>query len=174
MSGTPATHVQGVELSPDGRLVYVRTGQFGLGAHPDVLITVALGSCVGVALWDRLGHKGALAHVMLPSPGVSDPGGDLNRFASYAVPAMVAELSGSRGISALVAKVVGGAAMFSGDTLHASIGARNVDEVRRQLGLLSIPIVAEDTGGCCARTAALHLDTGTLSVRGYAFGTREL
>jgi chemotaxis protein CheD len=111
---------------------------------------------------------------MLPAPGVHDPGGDLNRFASYSVPAMVAELAGTRGASTLVAKMVGGAAMFSGDTLHASIGARNVDEVRRQLGLLSIPIVAEDTGGRSARTAALHLDTGVLSVRGHSFGTREL
>lgn len=174
MSDAPVTHVPGIELPSDGRFVYVRTGEFGLSAYPDVLITLALGSCVGVALWDRLRRRGALAHVMLPAPGVHDPGGDLNRFASYAIPAMVGELAGTCGVSTIVAKVVGGAAMFSGDTLHASIGARNVDEARRQLGLLSIPIVAEDTGGRCARTAALHLDTGVLSVRGHIFGTREL
>jgi len=174
MSDVPVTHVPGIDLPSGGRFVYVRTGEFGLGTHPDVLVTLALGSCVGVALWDRHTHRGALAHVMLPAPGVSDPGGDLNRFASHAVPAMVADLAGARGTSALVAKVVGGAAMFSGDTLHASIGARNVDEVRRQLGLLSIPIVAEDTGGRSARTAALHLDTGVLAVRGRSFGRREL
>ncbi len=174
MSGPPVTHVPGIELPSGGRFVYVRTGEFGLGVHPDVLVTLALGSCVGVALWDRFGRRGALAHVMLPSPAVQDPGGDLNRFASHAVPAMVAELAGARGAPGIVAKVVGGAAMFSGDTLHASIGARNVDEVRRQLGLLSIPIVAEDTGGGSARTAALHLDSGALSVRGHSFGTREL
>ena len=174
MSGAPATQAAWIGVPPDGRLVYVRTGEFGLGVHPDVLITLALGSCVGVALWDRWSRRGALAHVMLPAPGVPDPGGDLNRFASHAVPAMAAELAGTRGASALVAKLVGGAAMFSGDTLHASIGARNVAEVHRQLGLLSIPIVAEDIGGRCARTAALHLDSGTLNVRGHAFGTREL
>ncbi len=174
MSGAPVTGMPGIGLPSDGRLVYVPTGDFGLSSHPDVLITLALGSCVGVALWDRLRRRGGLAHVMLPTPGVHDPGGDLNRFASYAVPAMVEELAGTHGVSAIVAKVVGGAAMFSGDTLHASIGARNVDEVHRQLGLLSIPIVAEDTGGRCARTAALHLDTGVLSVRGHIFGTREL
>jgi chemotaxis protein CheD len=174
MSGAPLMHVSGIELPSGGEFVYVRTGEFGLGDHPDVLITLALGSCVGVALWDRLGHRGALAHVMLPAPGVQDPGGDLNRFASYAVPAMAAKIAGTRGVSGLVAKVVGGAAMFNGDTLHASIGARNVDEVRKQLGLLSIPIVAEDIGGRSARTAALHLDSGLLSVRGHSFGTREL
>ncbi|HZL04309.1 MAG TPA: chemotaxis protein CheD [Coriobacteriia bacterium] len=164
----------GIELPPDGRLVYVRTGEFAVGSHPQVLVTLALGSCVGVALWDARHRNGALAHVMLPAPGTQDPVGDLNRFASHAVPAMAASLAGTHGIAGLVAKVVGGAAMFSGDTLHASIGERNIAEVHRQLGLLSIPIVAEDTGGSCARTAALRLDSGVVTVRGYACGTREL
>lgn len=174
MRSVPEQTAAGIELPPGARLVHVRTGEVGLGTHPDVLITLALGSCVGVALWDASRRTGALAHVMLPAPGTHDPGGDLNRFASLSVPAMVAQLADARGVSNLVAKVVGGAAMFSGDTLHAAIGERNVAEVRRQLGLLSIPIVAEDTGGRSARTAALRLDTGILTVRGYSFETREL
>lgn len=159
---------------PGGSIVHVPTGEFGIAEHPDLLVTLALGSCVGVAIWDASRRRGGLAHVMLPTPGSSEPAGSLDRFASHAVPAMVAALCRGARSPALVAKVVGGAAMFSGDTLHAGIGERNLAEVRRQLGLLSIPIVAEDTGGSCARTAAFRLDDGTLTVRGYACGMREL
>lgn len=174
MSGVLGSDIPAIVAPPDGRLVHVLTGEYGLGVHPDVLVTLALGSCVGVALWDASRRRGALAHVMLPSPTAHEPGGHLTRFASHAIPAMAAALGGTGSVSPLVAKVVGGAAMFSGDTLHAGIGERNVTEVRRQLALLCIPIVAEDTGGSCARTAAFHLDTGMLMVRGYACGKREL
>ena len=33
---------------------------------PDVLVTYALGSCVGVCLLDPVTHVGGLSHIMLP------------------------------------------------------------------------------------------------------------
>jgi chemotaxis protein CheD len=74
----------------------------------------------------------------------------------------------------LVAKLMGGAAMFKTDTGLASVGERNLQEVRKQLALLRIPVLAEDTGGGHARTVELHLDSGIVVVRSYMYGIKEL
>jgi chemotaxis protein CheD len=51
---------------------------------------------------------------------------------------------------------------------------RNVTEVKRQLELMSIPLVAEDTGEAYARTLELTLQTGEVIVRSYQYGVRRL
>jgi chemotaxis protein CheD len=153
----------------------VGVGKLAVAQYPRVLMTPALGSCVGVTLWDQAKQRGGMAHVMLPASSDTAMHGDATRFASVAVP-MLAERLARLGspTKRLVAKLAGGAAMFRGETGLATIGQRNVAEVRRQLELLAIPVVAEDTGGGYARTIELHLDTGLLLVRSYLYGIREL
>lgn len=158
----------------DAEVIHVATGEYALAEHPQVLMTPALGSCVGVALWDAYRRRGGLAHVMLPTPGDGARGGNLDRFASEAIPAMASALADGMAVRRLVAKIVGGAAMFRGDSRLAGVGDRNVEEVRDQLALLRIPILAEDTGGSHARTVELHLDTGLVVVRSYMYGIKEL
>ena len=166
-----------IDVAPLARatLVEVGVGALAVGSHPERLMTPALGSCVGVALWDPVRQCGGLAHVMLPSPGATTATPDSARFASWAVAEMVRLLveAGSRQRS-LRAKIAGGAAMFRGDAAVAQIGNRNIIEVRRQLELAGIAIQAEDTGGSHARTVELLLDSGVLLVRSYKFGTRLL
>lgn len=153
----------------------VGVGEIAVAEHPSKLVTQALGSCVGVALWDPLRRTGGMAHVMLPSPGSTAADGHADRFATVAIPRLVSllEAAGAQR-RRLVAKVAGGAAMFGSDTALASIGDRNVTEVRAELRAAGIPIRAEDTGGRHARTIELHLDTGILLVRSYVYGIREL
>lgn len=157
------------------KVMAVGVGEFSIAQFPHVLMTPALGSCVGLALWDRAKQRGGMAHVMLPSRSDTAASGDSTRFASVAVPAMAQRLArlGSP-VKRLVAKLAGGAAMFRGESGLATIGERNVAEVRDQLALLGIPIVAEDVGGNYARTIELHLDTGLLLVRSYLYGIHEL
>lgn len=159
----------------DPDLVEVGVGRIALAEHPKRLLTPALGSCVGVALYDPVAHRGALAHIMLPKPVEAGFEGLPERFAEYAVPKMVAEMetAGSRR-SHIVAKMAGGSAMFRADSVLASIGERNAAEARRQLGLFRIPVLAEDIGGSHARTVELYLDTGAFIVRSYLHGVREL
>jgi chemotaxis protein CheD len=151
-------------------IVEVGVGRLATARYPSVLMTPALGSCVGVVLWDEQARRGGMAHVMLPRK--SDTA---ERFASVAVEVLIQRL-GREGSppKTLVAKLAGGAAMFRADSMLASIGQRNTAEVRRQLDLAGVDIVAEDVGGSHARTIELHLDTGVLVVRSYLFGVREL
>ena len=60
------------------------------------------------------------------------------------------------------------------DAMLAQVGERNVEETKRQLALLSIPIVAEDTGERHARTVELRLDSGVYVVRSYQYGVKRL
>lgn len=156
-------------------VVEVGIGDIGFGHAPMILVTPALGSCVGVAIYDHFAKRGAMAHVMLPSKLSEGRNVAPGRFADYAIPEMVRMLreQGSL-LSRLEAKIAGGAAMFHGDSAISGIGKRNVMEVKRQLALMSVPLVAEDTGEAHARTVELALETGEVTVRSYLFGVRCL
>ncbi len=156
-------------------LVEVGVGGLAIAHHPERLTTPALGSCIGVALWDPVVQKGALAHVMLPSPGKGAEHPHSGRFATWAIPELVRRLVhfGARQ-TRLKAKIAGGAAMFGRETYLSQIGERNAAEVRRQLEAVSIPIIGEDVGGNHARSIELLLDSGVLLVRSYKFGTSQL
>jgi chemotaxis protein CheD len=166
--------IRGPWAAPDDTTILVLTGELATGEHPKVLVTPALGSCVGVALWDAVTHRGGLAHVMLPSPSESRSVGRLERFATVAVPKLAEAVSDTGPARRLVAKIAGGSTMFGADSSLATIGERNVSEVKRQLALLRIPLLAEDTGGSHARTMELYLDTGVVVVRSYRYGIKEL
>jgi chemotaxis protein CheD len=159
----------------DPNMVEVHVGEFAIAQYPRFLMTPALGSCVGVALWDPALKQGGLAHIMLPSALETRASGTEHRFASFAIPEMVRLLheAGSPR-RRLAAKVAGGSTMFRADSSIASIGPRNVAEVKRQLELLKIPLLAEDTGERHARTVEFMLDTGALLVRSYVYGVKRL
>ena len=166
-----------MEPSRSGEVNVIEVGVGGLafGQFPSLLMTPALGSCVGVTLWDPIKQRGGMAHVMLPTTGDSQMKGEATRFAVVAVPMLVDRLvrMGSP-LKRLEAKLAGGSAMFGGDITMASIGQRNVSEVKAQLARYGIRPVGEDVGGSHARTIELHLDTGVLVVRSYLYGMREL
>ncbi len=156
-------------------MVEVGVGALAVTTLPRYLITPALGSCIGLGLYDPVMQQGGLAHIMLPSQTDTALKASPERFASVAVPRLVEALTriGSPR-RRLVAKMAGGAAMFRSDTTLATIGDRNAAEVRSQLRLLKIPIIAEDVGNSHARTVELHLDTGMFIVRSYLYGVKRL
>ncbi|AKM18547.1 Chemoreceptor glutamine deamidase CheD [Geobacillus sp. 12AMOR1] len=137
---------------------------------PNVIRTCGLGSCVGVVIYDVGKAVAGMAHVMLPHSSMAR-GGVVNaaKYADTAVEALcklVLAAGGRKGM--LKAKLAGGAQMFSfsaagGDMMR--IGARNVEEVKRQLERLHIPIVAEDVGGHSGRTIEFNPQTGVLAIR---------
>lgn len=155
--------------------VVVGVGEIAVAEYPQILVTQALGSCVGLTLWDPIRRAGGMAHIMLPSHADTVMVGNMFRFATNAVPALVDMLADAGSPKRrLTAKLTGGAAMFGGDTGSGGIGARNVAQTESVLRDLGIPLRAQDTGGSHARTIELHLDTGILLVRSYVYGLREI
>ncbi len=152
----------------------VRMGELAVSASAgDVLVSIGLGSCIGVALLDVRRPIVGLAHVMLPAQ--TSPDGPAAKFADRGVPALVAELQrlGARRLEAVVA---GGAQMFSfgGDGPSATIGPRNEEAVREELSRAGIPVRAAATGGRRGRTIRVHVDGARVTVREVAGVEQEI
>jgi chemotaxis protein CheD len=133
--------------------IAVRMGEIAVSADPgDMLVSLGLGSCIGLALVDQRRGVAGLAHVMLPEAIAG--GGPAGKFADLAVPALVEQtiaLGASRPM--LRAVLVGGAQMFSlGASGALDIGVRNDTAVRAMLAAQRIPVVAAETGGSQGRT----------------------
>ena len=71
-----------------GRELVVRVADLRIGVAEDVLVTVGLGSCVAIVLYDAEARVGGLAHVLLPSPALAREDGNPARFPQSAVPRM--------------------------------------------------------------------------------------
>jgi len=134
--------------------------------NPAVLITIGLGSCVGVALRDPGTRFGALAHILLPSIGESRNKDRPMKFADSCIE-MAVDMMLKKGCSKsrLEAKIAGGASMFSFGDADLKIGTRNVEAVRKKLEEFKIPILASDTGGNYGRTIEYHISSGELVVK---------
>jgi len=133
--------------------IAVRMGELAVSSTTgDVLVSLGLGSCIGLALVDQRRGIAGLAHIMLPEaiPG----GGPAGKFADLAVPELLKQttaLGTTRGV--LKAVLVGGAQMFSlGKGSGLDIGGRNETAVRALLAAERIPVVASATGGSKGRT----------------------
>lgn len=151
------------------QLIVIGISDYKLAKGPEVLVTYALGSCVGVCLYDKVSKIGGLSHIMLPD-SASFSNKDINRkkFADTALVDLVQELRRA-GVAnnRIVAKIAGGAQMFDvqpGSKLGA-IGQRNTLCVKQVLNQLRIPILAEDTGLNFGRTQYFDLNTGIMKIQ---------
>lgn len=143
---------------------------------PDILVTYALGSCVGICLLDSTAGVGGLSHIMLPdsTAGVNGASAPM-RFADTAIPLLIKEmekLGASRG--RLRAKIAGGATMFAISNDKFNIGDRNVAKVKEMLAKERIPILAEDTGADYGRTLFFYPETGVMEIRAATRGIKNL
>lgn len=142
----------------------VRMGELHASAAAgDVLVSIGLGSCIGVALVDGRRPIVGLAHVMLPA--ADEQCGPVAKFANYGVPALLAEVK-RLGAIRPQAIIAGGAQMFSfSGEGGGNIGARNEEAVRHALKAANVPIVAHATGGRRGRTIRVHVDGARVTVR---------
>ncbi len=143
---------------------------------PDVLVTYALGSCIGICMVDEATGIGGLSHIMLPDSTQSMSGKDMPmRFADTAVPMLINQLvalGASR--SRLKAKIAGGAVMFATASDRFNIGERNIEAVTNALRKENIPIIAKDVGLNYGRTVYFYPETGIMEVKAAAKGTMQL
>jgi chemotaxis protein CheD len=138
-------------------------GEYRVGSFP--MMTIGLGSCIGLTLYDDTLKVGAMVHIMLPdSSGRTDRPG---KYADTAIVLLLTELAklGCRNRS-LTAKMAGGACMFEYFGANLNIGQRNAERVKQILKDNNIKIAAEDTGGKVGRSVTfLPLNHGKFTIR---------
>jgi len=135
---------------------------------PDTITTIGLGSCVGVALWDRVSKIGGLVHIMLPDSTQVKSNSNTAKFADTGIPELV-KLMEQQGAKKdrMTAKLAGGAQMFAFQNKSEllGIGEKNVMASREALKKLGIPIISEDVGMNFGRTVVLDPVNGNYEVK---------
>ena len=155
--------------------LFVKIGEMKFGRSPDVLATMGLGSCVGVAIYDERKKVGALLHFLLPENVRGDS--NLFKFGDTGIRETIRVLEGigaNRGI--LKAKIVGGALMFAQllKNPENAIGKRNIEMAKKVLKEEGIKLVSDDTGGDYGRSMEFYLDSGEVKVSSYKMGEKVI
>jgi chemotaxis protein CheD len=157
--------------------IKVGIGDLNIALPPDKLITLGLGPCVGIALYDSNNRIAGLAHIMLPdSTGYANQSNPM-KYADKCIPMLVQKMK-EKGANMrnLKAKIAGGASMFAfaDKSPMMDIGNRNGKAVKEALKELSIPILSEDLGGSSARTMIVESETGKIFIKTVGKGIKEL
>lgn len=132
-----------------------------------VLITYALGSCIGISFYDPMIKLGALLHIMLPQQSLGNDTA-VYKFADSGIRETLKKFTifgGSK--QRCICKIAGGAKMFemSANSTLGNIGERNALMVKQVLRAEGIRISGEDTGANYARTMFLDVATGQVGIR---------
>lgn len=158
-------------------IITIGISDMKISENPDVFVTYALGSCVGICLYDPALRVGGMAHIMLPKNPENAQNGQFMRYADSCLPRMISQMQQKGCLrSRIVAKIAGGAKMFEieGNSTFGNIGQRNVAAVKETLAQNRIPILAEDTGSNYGRTIYFHTENGALVVKSFVQGTRTI
>jgi chemotaxis protein CheD len=166
-----------MESQPEDKVLrVVGMGEMILSNDPqEVLITYALGSCLGVTVYDPMIHVGGMIHAMIPLSK-----NDLEKsqkrptmFVDTGVTLLlqkIYEMGAAR--DRLIVKVAGGAKILDVQSFF-NIGDRNYTVLRKVLWKNSLLIQSEEVGGFIPRTMTIDIATGTVWLK-TAASYREL
>lgn len=138
-------------------------------SREDSIVTHALGSCLGITIFDPSTGVGGMLHVMLPQSSIDPDKAAENpfMFVDSGVPRLFMEaykLGAQKG--RLEVRVAGGASTHGNpDDDYFQIGKRNVVMLRKLLWKNGVMIKAEEVGGTASRTMTLDLATGEVRLR---------
>lgn len=151
--------------------VVVGMADLKVSSSPDErLVTYALGSCLGIAVYDPVALVGGLLHVMLPMSRMDTARAAENpaMFVDTGVPELFRacyRLGATK--QRMIVRVAGGASSAApGDPDQFQIGKRNIITLRKLLWKNGVLIHAQDVGGHrLSRTMALTMSDGAATLK---------
>ena len=146
------------------------------GNSNDMIITYALGSCIGISVYDPVARVGGLLHYMLPDSILDEKKANDSpaMFADTGIPLLFkACYSLGAEKKRMIVKAAGGASILD-DTNFFRIGQKNIMAMRKIFWKNNIMIAAEDTGATHNRTVRLEIATGKTFVRSSGGEMKEL
>jgi len=151
----------------------VLVGDMKIGINGDMLVTHALGSCLGLVVFDPAAKVGGLLHAMLPLSSINPEKAKANpaMFVDTGVPLLFNSLY-EKGASKprLIVKAAGcGNPMGKNEVFK--IGERNYTVLKKLLWKNNILLEAEDVGGTISRT--IHFDVSNGQVVLSSNGTKR-
>ena len=154
--------------SQTGSKLIVGIADMKLSDNPEhVVITYALGSCLGITAHDPVARVGGLVHVMTPSSTL-DPPRALRAPATYVDTGVSLLINECLRLGAQKARIVlvaaGGAERGDGGSDMFQIGRRNFVALRQALWKLGIILRRHDVGGHHPRTMSLAIGSGEVGI----------
>lgn len=137
--------------------------------HEDVLITFALGSCLGISIYDPIAKVGGMLHVMLPASNIDAAKASANpcMFVDTGVPKLFQDCykAGAKK-ERLIVKVAGGASINkSEEDDQFQIGKRNFLMLKKLLWKNGVMLKSHDVGGNNSRTMSLEVASGDVKIK---------
>jgi len=131
------------------------------------LVTYALGSCIGVTMYDPVLKIGGMLHFMLPNAKSSPEKAEARpaMFGDTGIPMLfdaLLEMGAQR--DRLVVCAAGGAEIIA-DNGHFRVGSRNRTLLRKLFWKNNILLSGEETGGTISRTLSLYMSDGRITIR---------
>ena len=158
-------------------LVVVGIGECEASNNLDTtLITYALGSCIGLAVFDPKTKIGGLLHVLLPDASLDPAKASAQPclFADTGLPVLLDRCLKLGAVkSRLRVWIAGGSAVMDNSGVF-NIGKRNQVSIRKALWKAGLMVHGEDTGGSQSRTVRLDLTGGTFWIRAGGAPEQEL
>jgi chemotaxis protein CheD len=142
----------------------------------DVIITYALGSCIGIVVFDPIAKVGGMLHYMLPESTLDQNKARENpeMFADTGIPLLFKscyKMGAEK--KRMIVKAAGGASILD-DTNFFRIGQKNIMAMRKIFWKNNVMLDKEDTGLNYNRTIRLEISTGKVFVRSSGGEMKEL
>jgi chemotaxis protein CheD len=135
----------------------------------DVLITYALGSCLGVTAYDPVARVGGLLHLMLPDSSIDSDKAAQNpyMFVDTGLPELFLQCyqAGARRERIIVTAAGGSCTHGKENDDYFQIGKRNFVMLKKLLWQNSLLLKAYDVGGSICRTMSLDIETGIVTLK---------
>jgi chemotaxis protein CheD len=150
------------------RIFTIGVAEQRVASAPDKIVTLGLGSCIGLVLYDSVAKIGGMVHIMLPTAAAHSAVTNRFKFADTAIVDMIGLMVKAGASRArLRAKIAGGAHMFktTGTIDIMNVGQRNIAMCHKILGENRIVLDGEDTGGSSGRSIEFCCESCTLSIR---------
>ncbi|MCH8344359.1 MAG: chemotaxis protein CheD [Planctomycetes bacterium] len=164
MPASPTTYAK---TEVDGKVV-VGVADFAVTNNPSAtLVTYALGSCIGVTIYDPAAKVAGILHFMLPDSRINAEKAQQSpaMFADTGIPRLFKsayELGAKK--QRLIVCAAGGAEVLDDDG-HFKVGSRNRTMIRKIFWKNNILLAADETGGSISRTLWLKMADGSVIVR---------
>ncbi len=132
----------------------------------DELVTHALGSCLGVLIYDPVEKIGGLLHAMLPLSKVNPSRADANpcMFIDTGLPFLLEAFFDAGGSKSRIVVKAAGCGNLLGKNEMFEIGERNHKVLKQLLMESNIALESEDIGGTENRTVHFDLTSGHVTL----------
>lgn len=151
-------------------MVEVRVGiaDMKIVDSPNKVLTIGLGSCIGISLYDKRKKIAGLVHIMLPDSTKFKTITNKMKYADLAIPILLSKMKDlgcdKRNIEG---KIAGGASMFqfADSKTISDVGKRNIEAVKAVMKEEGITILSSEVGGHRGRTMIVASENGVVEIK---------